>query len=166
MDKAILISFLLFVFVAVQAQTTDNTFVVKKAEAADSLSLYGIYIADIDIKGQSGFKLYLKFIEPGKYELFIGGADEARSLASSAKSSQWHHTGLYKVENDTVTFAYRTEMDDDFTVLNRDMLVPKGTLVVCTATIHPDKSLTLTREITVNGRPKLIMSVIMRKQGG
>ena len=146
------------------AQTTDNTFVVKKAEAADSLSLHGIYVADIDIKGQTGFKLYLKFVEQGKYELFIGGADETRSLASLGKNAQIHHTGLYKVQNDTVTFAYRTEMDDDFTVLNRGFLVPKGTIVVCTATVHPDKSLTLTREITVNGRPKLIMSVIMRKQ--
>lgn len=148
------------------AQTADNTFVVKKAEVADSLSLHGIYIADIDLKGQKGFKLYLTFIEQGKYELFIGGADEPKSLAALGKNAQIHHNGLYKVEKDTVTFAYRTEVDDDFTVLNRDFLVPKGTLVVCTATVHPDKSLTLTREITVNGRPKTVMTVVMRKQGG
>lgn len=166
MNRVVLILALLFASVGISAQTNTQTFVVKKAEVADSLSLQGVYMADIDLKGQKGLRLYLKFTGQGKYELFIGSADDARSLAAIGKNAQAHHNGLYKVERDTITFAYHTEVDNDFTLLNRDMPVPKGTLVVCTATVQPDKSLTLTREITVNGRPKAIMTVIMRKPGG
>lgn len=150
--------------IGIHAQTTDATFLVKKNNTAvvDTSTLNGIYVSGlVEIGPSKIFKLYLQLHQNATYELYIGGQDELRSTATTInKSIQMYHSGIYKIENDTITFAYKTVLETDFTVINRQLSIPAGTLVLCKGAID-NGTIHLTRIITVPGYPRLELNIDM-----
>lgn len=153
--------------VCAHAQTTDATFLVKKnnTPVVDTSTISGIYVSGlIELGGNNIFKLYLQLHNNSTYELYIGGQDELRSTATTInKSIQLYHSGNYKIENDTITFAYKTVLETDFTIVNRQLSIPAGTLVLCKGAID-NGTIHLTRIVTVPGYPRLELNIDMVKK--